>query len=872
MGLHHTERQRAVARHALRAVGVGKELEIRGWTLFGYDPGESDPLTDYYRAASWYGAAVCEEEYPGVIACVQVAEYTTETRSGADGWPVFQATPKRRGWHIEKNGKIVETGLAYLGKCAGYSTGDESVCEVVTAIERAAERAMTAPTEETSQDGGSFDGDGLRVEYDRDWTWLFFQEKPAGDIREGLKSIGARWGRTRQGWYFRRRIERGELAWLLPDADESPHTIQTNEGVVPLILDDEGMDADPTGFEAGKGDAYDYIPAWMKVPPLYSNEKATDPLAVIKLFTPDANWVWFLTEYDGADTCFGLVVGHATELGYFSLSEIREVRGPLGLRIERDLWFEPRPITNLPEYQAEWGKHGGPYPGHQISEDDPGVGVVVKTTEELRHAQEKWPDDRQSSPNSEVVVLTSFDNGKQFGYDSERLGIWVAYRDIQGQRYSHGWTVWDNSQSDTPMPVPDPSYQGDGFKNLGDWSLAEALRQASEHFGVVIRLEGEPRWEDEYPHLADAPQQSEDEIQPWRMTRLAYQTMKAKVRVAGGVPILDAADGREHKRLVQEALERGEAVPERVRGEYPDLALDYSEIQDEELEGPVLSSSTEITVNSIEGPVLIPKGVEGPVLNGDEGQDRENYTDDQDRECYVPDEPDAEGPVLSETEGTEARLRKIWNEQGVLLARQEEILADIEMKASPEYIEAFFGNFFRPHEHAPLVLGKLYRDWLSVSGCKESADPSAERLAQYQQWAEELVTGGERGDGGAGFRRFCRVRLAGREAGMDLMTAGAAFQNGADCPAPEGWACLLDPGMLDLEGDTGEITPEDQAEFERWQLHLLTGMVGKKRSGFHQALAAISRPGTLRLALEQLDGGSPRRALVEARLAKLNSA
>jgi len=654
MGLHHTERKRAVAR-------IGKELETRGWTLFGYDPGESDPMTDYYRAASWYGVAVCEEEYPGVIACVQVVDYTAETRAGADDWPVFQATPKRRGWHIEKDGKIVETGLAYLGKCADYTTGDESVQQVVTAIERAAERAMTASTEENPQDDGAFDDGGVRIEHERDWTWLFFPEKPAENIREQLKSMGARWGKNRQGWYFRRRVERGELAWLLPGADESSPTIHTNEGAVPLILDDEGMDADPTGFEADKGDAYDYIPAWMKVPPLYSNEKATDPLAIIKLFTPDSSWSWFLTEYDGADTCFGLVVGHATELGYFSISEIREVRGPLGLQIERDLWFKPTPITDLPEYQAEWGKHGGPYPGHHVSEDDPGVGKIVSATNELYDAQEKGSDDRHSSSDSEVVVLTPFDNGKQFGYDSERLGIWGPDRDIQGQRYSHGWTVWDNTQSDTPMPIPDPSYQGDGFKNLVDWSLAETLRQASEHFRVEIRLEGEPRWEDEYPRLADAPQQSEDEIQPWRMTRLAYQKMNAKVRVAGGVPILDAADGREHKRLVQEALERGEDVPKRVREEYPDLALDYNETQSEGMEGPVLngdeglvlSTSTELTVNSVEG------------------QDRENYTDDQDREYYVPDESDAEEPVLSSsteftvnsTAGTEARLREIWNEQ-----------------------------------------------------------------------------------------------------------------------------------------------------------------------------------------------------------------
>jgi len=462
---------------------IGKALEACGWRLFGYDPGESDPITDYYRAASWNGAAVFEDKYPGVIVCVQVADFTVEVRAGKNGWPVFQATPKRQGWHIEKEGQIVATGLAYLQKCSDYNHGDQYVSQVVTAIERAAERAMTASADEIAQDDDVFDTNGIRLEYDRDWTWLFFPEKPNSEVRERLKSIGARWGKTRKGWYFRQRVEREELAWLLTSAEE-PH--RTGEGVVHLILDDEGMDADPTGFEAGKGDAYNYIPEWMKIPPLYSTEKAQDPLAVIRLFTPDSNWSWVLSEFDGKDTCFGLVVGHETELGYVSLSEIQEVRGPLGLRIERDLWFKPRPITDLPEYKAKWGKHGGPYPGNRET------GVAAK---------------------AETVVLTSFDNGRQFGYDSGRFGIWGPYTDMQGKRYTHGWTVWDNSPSNIPIPVPDPSYEGAGCENLGDWSLVEAAKQAREYFGVEIQLEGQPCWQDEYPRLSDAQELANDEAE-----------------------------------------------------------------------------------------------------------------------------------------------------------------------------------------------------------------------------------------------------------------------------------------------------------------------------------------------------------------------
>ena len=122
------------------------------------------------------------------------------------------------------------------------------------------------------------------------------------------------------------------------------------------------MDIQKTGFVPGKGRAHDYVPPWMNLPALYTTEKAADPLAVIKLFTPDSSWTWYLTEYDGEALAFGLVVGFETELGCVSLRELRGVKGKLGLRVERDLWFRPTPITQLPEYIEKWGAHG-PYKG-----------------------------------------------------------------------------------------------------------------------------------------------------------------------------------------------------------------------------------------------------------------------------------------------------------------------------------------------------------------------------------------------------------------------------------------------------------------------------------------------------------------------------
>jgi hypothetical protein len=53
-----------------------------------------------------------------------------------------------------------------------------------------------------------------------------------------------------------------------------------------------------------------------------------------------------VTEFDGEDLFFGLVQGLEEELGYFSLSELESVR-VLGLPVERDLYFTPKPLSEL---------------------------------------------------------------------------------------------------------------------------------------------------------------------------------------------------------------------------------------------------------------------------------------------------------------------------------------------------------------------------------------------------------------------------------------------------------------------------------------------------------------------------------------------
>jgi hypothetical protein len=97
---------------------------------------------------------------------------------------------------------------------------------------------------------------------------------------------------------------------------------------------------------------YEFFPDEIReqLPSLYSGEElGLMAQALVKFFTPDSNWTWYASEFDGDDIFFGLVSGFAVELGYFSLSELQSVRGPLGLPIERDLHFKPKTLKTLQE-------------------------------------------------------------------------------------------------------------------------------------------------------------------------------------------------------------------------------------------------------------------------------------------------------------------------------------------------------------------------------------------------------------------------------------------------------------------------------------------------------------------------------------------
>lgn len=84
--------------------------------------------------------------------------------------------------------------------------------------------------------------------------------------------------------------------------------------------------------------------------PLYSQDgKGSDAVCVCKFFLCQGRWTWYITEWDGNDTAFGIIVngqGEA-EYGYISMSALKSVRTSLGLGVERDIYFTPTKVRDI---------------------------------------------------------------------------------------------------------------------------------------------------------------------------------------------------------------------------------------------------------------------------------------------------------------------------------------------------------------------------------------------------------------------------------------------------------------------------------------------------------------------------------------------
>lgn len=99
-----------------------------------------------------------------------------------------------------------------------------------------------------------------------------------------------------------------------------------------------------------------------KIPSFEKNENIPfdEQIVMVKLFNPCGPQTWYIVAFDSkTNICFGFVnLGdyEMAELGDFSLTELENLRLPMGLKIERDLWFDPMKLSEVME-KVKSGKH-----------------------------------------------------------------------------------------------------------------------------------------------------------------------------------------------------------------------------------------------------------------------------------------------------------------------------------------------------------------------------------------------------------------------------------------------------------------------------------------------------------------------------------
>ena len=83
-----------------------------------------------------------------------------------------------------------------------------------------------------------------------------------------------------------------------------------------------------------------------------SEMKPEDIKIRAKFFTPTSSWTWYMTEYEPhTGLAFGWAINDAmpdgAELRYFSVHELRSVKGPYGVHVERDRHYGTHTLAEV---------------------------------------------------------------------------------------------------------------------------------------------------------------------------------------------------------------------------------------------------------------------------------------------------------------------------------------------------------------------------------------------------------------------------------------------------------------------------------------------------------------------------------------------
>lgn len=88
-----------------------------------------------------------------------------------------------------------------------------------------------------------------------------------------------------------------------------------------------------------------------RIPKLYGTEHIPLRDKIIHAHFFIAGCDWYIAEYDGQDLFFGFVILNGdlinSEWGYISFSEMKSIRVTGFLEVDFDLYFEPKPASEI---------------------------------------------------------------------------------------------------------------------------------------------------------------------------------------------------------------------------------------------------------------------------------------------------------------------------------------------------------------------------------------------------------------------------------------------------------------------------------------------------------------------------------------------
>jgi hypothetical protein len=281
------------------------------------------------------------------------------------------------------------------------------------------------------------------------WWWLTGDTYPH---RGTIKRWGGRWSARRKAWYL--------IDWELPSAIRQ----LVDENSAPVKPPPEPQQPDDD-------DGLELMPDWLiriinERRHENDNHSLDETLVFARLFMPDADWYLWVSEYDPKERrvlCYAILNSDTqmAEWGWQWVDDLEAVRGKMGLPMERDTSFQPKPLNEaLDDWKRQRGLSDDSVPVENVAAHDHTPEVIEGEPEQptgiriieppIRSANGNAPDDDVLSAIQSVGKILKY-TGKPAPH-RPKSGIVPINQsfcgeltgDISGSVYCYGYATFDN--------------------------------------------------------------------------------------------------------------------------------------------------------------------------------------------------------------------------------------------------------------------------------------------------------------------------------------------------------------------------------------------------------------------------------------------